>query len=139
MSTPAKKFGTREETLAGISLMTKGGITKEQLVVVDGKIKTQKELDQQEIRIARLSEQRKNKDEAPVQAPVVEQDAPDVPHADDSDEGLVKAIPKSAYKLNDLKELMHKYVKDNDKTLPRGTSKWKKGDWLALATELKLI
>jgi hypothetical protein len=120
-----KKYGTREQVLNGEAEMTKSKITKDQMQVVDGKIKTLKEIEQQEIRKQKLQAKK--------------EEAPPSPVDEESSQEGVKAVPRDAYNLADLKELVNTYIKDNDRTLPRGTSKWKKADWKQCAVELNLI
>lgn len=139
-----KKYGTREEVMAETAEMTKAGIVKADMVVLDGKIRTKKEVEQQKLRKEKLlngdKAERGGADKAAEQS-IERKAAPKSQHEDEDadDESSAKAIPKSAYSLNDLRDLVQVYVAENNKILPRGTSRWKKADWLKCATELKLI
>ena len=145
-----KKYGTREEVMAETAEMTKAGIVKADMVVLDGKIRTKKEVEQQKLRKEKLLNVSANGSERGAEKAASEaaserererKAAPKSQHEDEDadDESSAKAVPKSAYSLNDLRDLVQVYVAENNKILPRGTSRWKKADWLKCATELKLI
>ena len=133
----SKKYGTRKEVFDGVAVMTRGGLTLEELFVdEDGVIRSLKQAES-------LKKSQNNLVKKEKKDKVVKLD--EVPHdSDDSEDGdlvvnnseveeesqarsrRTKAVPTKALNISDIKEAVQVAMQKNNDKLPKGHSKWKK-------------
>jgi len=122
-----KKFGNKAEVYEGKALQTRGGLKFDDLYVSDeGVLKSRR--------------QKQNKQEVEVaveKSSVYEDDGSGSDNSGD-DKGT-PAIPKNNLKIQDIKDAIKSELSKNKLSLPKGSSKWKRLDWINKAVEMGIV
>lgn len=125
----SKKYGTRKEVVSEIAAKTRGGLTADDLFIDnEGVIRSVKQQESLKKSSNNLIKKEKK---------VVEE-----VHTDASDSDTpngTPAVPAKAMNINDLKEAVRNHFDNNNQSMPKGYSKWKKQQWIEQAKELQIV